>query len=76
MKISDYDVVVGSNLESLVLGTMVAIEKGWQPIGGISVEREVVQLDGSLRTQYLQAMIRTEQPKRTTHPLSTKVGKQ
>ena len=72
MKTTDYSVLMCPTITELVVAVKTAMASGWQPVGSVSVEREVAQLDGSLRTQYLQAMIRTEQPKaRTKHPLST-----
>ena len=63
MKITDYRVENWLTLGDLIAGVKLAVADGWQPIGGVAVEREVIFGDGKRRTQYLQAMIRTEQPK-------------
>ena len=73
---TEYQIVGGIGTAELSRFVTEEIAAGWQPLGGIAVEPESVQPNGVRCSVFLQAMIRTEQPKRTTHPLSTKVGKQ
>mgnify|MGYP000281680838 FL=1 len=52
-KITDYSVVVAHNVVSLIEAVQERIREGWQPIGGICIDR-------STYNAYTQAVVRWE----------------
>jgi hypothetical protein len=47
--VTDYFVCYGASTEDLRKNVLIAIEKGWQPLGGVSVAVNIMWTRGEMR---------------------------
>ncbi|HEY1661700.1 MAG TPA: hypothetical protein VGI03_04715 [Verrucomicrobiae bacterium] len=55
-KVSGYSIERKEDFYELIDKVQERVDKGWEPIGGVSVERSIDSL-GTETTQYLQAIV-------------------